>query len=311
MINETIRDIVEKHIFYTETSDSPLGKRYTIPVDESTDFIIPNDVLREAFLSDDSGKYILSYIDECAFESITYQEDIIFDTIKEHLPAKAKYIIPDIEGDISEFISRYINFTVHDFIDRYFQQYYDTVIALDTGDAKHDFCDNNILNYADDGDKISESSAILYLTKQFGKEQKFHDAVNELRKADIIFEQTVGIEDNFVSSIINECMSNTCCCSAVTFLGRMTLSDICHLSDSINKHSDPDKELIIPKSTFCGLTDFFSGGGGNFNIELPSDLKIPYKYIYDVWPDGTKLHGYDPADIYGFTQEAYDVDIHA
>ena len=297
-IIDTMHEIVKTDIFYTEIKD----KKYTIPLNEPQNAIIPIDVLKKAFgsnNSDNSYDYICNYIDEIIADIIFQTENEIADIIKQKSPIN---IADDV---IYNFIYDYIDFAYDNFYDNYFEQYYNVVIALDTGDAKHDFYDNNILNYADNNE-ISESSAILYLAKRFNKEQDFCNAVNKLRS-----DEPITITDPFVSCLIDECEENTCCCSAVTFLGRMTLMDICTLAESINGNMTPNKELVIPKSTFCGLTDFFSGGGGNFNIELPSDLKIPYKYIYNVWPDGTKLHGYDPADIYGFTQEAYDVDIHA
>lgn len=55
----------------------------------------------------------------------------------------------------------------------------------------------------------------------------------------------------------------------------------------------------------CGIYDPWIGGGSVLGIELPADVIVPADMVWSVWIDGTKMHGYDPGEVYGLCKSAW------
>ena len=105
--------------------------------------------------------------------------------------------------------------------------------------------------------------------------------------------------------------------SALVFMFKMPLFDFFNLKTSILKEKhlnisqNPKKRtgkgyIEISKETNCGLFDIWSGNGSILNIELEKDIKLPFKYIFDVCIDNIMPYGYGINDVYGLIDSCWN-----
>lgn len=272
-----LHDLIREHTCGYEEKDGIFRFKIDTPYDFNGFSVA---TMQDVLDSKNPRDEFFYHIDQYSMDAEYYEQEALIENLKRHTDTS--------EDELRDFVMEYTHFEYDpDDLDTE----YSFNIMLDTGDANYEFTCNNVLNYCGNG-TIDENSSILWLTKQFGKD-------GELKKA--LKEEKVPT-DEFLTSVIEELENDSCSNSGVVFLVKARMSDIIKIKD---KKTD----IIIPKGTVCGLYDFISGGGSTLDIQLPSDLKIPYNKIFDIWLDGSREHGYDVGDVYGFSGDCWQTNI--
>ncbi len=194
--------------------------------------------------------------------------------------------------------------------DHYMNQDICVDIILNTGDLNSDYTINQpFASWDGRGDTvIDDDAAILWLAKQQGYKK------SELTCA--IRDQKFG-ESRFLESMHREIANVSSHMNAVTFMVQMTLKQWLELHDGIEKEKSlndryyPQQSkgrgfLLIDKSASCGLYSPWQGAGGCLEIELEQDVKLPFRYIDSIYPDGGR--GYSIFEIYGMCSSAWSSD---
>lgn len=229
----------------------------------------------------------------------------------------------DLEEYVRDYIyeSWYIKYPE----DHFLRQDVRMNIMVDTGEMNYDFTKNNVLNW--DGQysegEFEETSSILWLAKQQGKEEETKRIVKEyfdtpawVEKEDGTSERnTFECEDKFISSIIQELENLSCHMGTLTFLVTMTLEEAIKLKETIKAEPKTDEyypwnnkgngEITISKDTTCGLFSPWQGGGSCFEIELDKDVILPIKYIFKAIPEGRNVWNYGIDEVYGMCGDAW------
>ena len=194
-------------------------------------------------------------------------------------------------------------------------------IMVDTGDMNYDFTCNNILNwygrngYGNKGE-IDRDSSILWLAKTQKKATKLRKACKNYYREDGDYVNRAADTDTFIESVVRELENLTSHMAGLTFLVKMPLFDLFELKEAmkaeehLNKSYYAEKRkgtgyIVLGKETMCGLFNTWSGGGSLLEIELDNDVKLPIKYIFNAWVDGTKPYGWDIDEVYGLVGSAW------
>ena len=202
-------------------------------------------------------------------------------------------------------------------------------IMVDCGNMNSDFTRDNVLNwygtsggYGSNGN-FDKYSSMLWLAKTQGKAtklrkqtKKVYDHVTDDNIDDDYLNRPKEERDKFIESCIQEMENLPSHMSSITFLVSMPLFDLFALKDAMkseeemNKSYTPEQRtgkgyIVLDKSVMCGLYDSWQGGGSVLEIELDKDVKLPLKYIFDAWVDGTKEYGYDVGEVYGMYSSAW------
>ena len=198
-------------------------------------------------------------------------------------------------------------------------------IMIDCGNMNSDFTQDNVLNwygtdggYGNNGD-FNKYSSILWLAETQNKATQLRNQTKKVYNSimnDMYSTQPINLHDKFIESCIQEMENLPSHMSSITFLVSMPLFDLFTLKNAmalekpLNKSYTPEQRtgtsyIVIDKSVMCGLYDPWQGSGSILEIELDQDVKLPLKYIYNAWIDGTKPYSYDIGDVYGMHSSAW------
>lgn len=180
-------------------------------------------------------------------------------------------------------------------------------IILNTGDLNSDFTINQpFASWDGKDDKIIDNdAAILWLSRQQG--YKKSELTNAIRN------QKFG-KSRFLASLYQEIANCTSHMNCLTFMIQMSLKQWLELYDAIEKEKKLNDRyfprrskgrgfMIIDKLTTCGLYSPWQGAGGCLEIALEKDVKIPFRYVESIYPDGGR--GYSIYEIFGICHSAW------
>lgn len=272
--------------------------------------IMKSENLREAF-----DELMSEWASDYAAE---YGEPELINEIKNDLSAEALECFEEYEEEVLEYIRENYYFY---YPEKHFNKNVHVNIMVDTGDMNYDFTCNNILNwygrngYGCGGD-IDDNSSILWLAKTQDKEKELRRACKRQYRNNGNYTDRKKESDKFIESVIQELENLPSHMAGLTFLVSMPLFDLFKLHDIINTEKELNKSYIaeerkgtsyitLGKETMCGLFDCWHGGGSVLEIELDKDVKLPIKYIFDAWVDGTKPYGWDIDEVYGLVSSAW------
>ncbi len=192
--------------------------------------------------------------------------------------------------------------------DHYLNQDICVDIILNTGDLNTDFTINQPFASWDglEDTVIDDDAAILWLARQQGYKK------SELTCA--IRDKVFG-KSKFLASMYREIANVSSHMNCVVFMVQMTLKQWLELHEAIEKEKSLNDRyyprqskgrgfLLIDKSATCGLYSPWQGAGGCLEIELEHDVKLPFRYIDSIYPDGGR--GYSISEIYGMCSSAWD-----
>lgn len=215
-------------------------------------------------------------------------QDAVVDQIAEKLD--------DVDRDIiNEILSEILYFDYP--CDHFLQQKFPVDILIDTGDGNYDFVLNSVYpSYNGDYEAdIDDSASLVWLaeTQGYTKKQLWH----ALQQGDI------SDPNGFLESVRVEVANETGHMNILVFLVELTLEQLIELQQYISDPEKRDGYLVVDKKTMTGLYDPWYGGGSVLGIDLEKDVKIPFKYIRSVLPDGGD--GYEIGNIYGMCDSAW------
>lgn len=140
-------------------------------------------------------------------------------------------------------------------------------------------------------------SALFWIAEQYGKEG---DLISAL---DCYY---LEFKDPFIESVITELKNYnnyiTYGMGVFTVLLKMPYSDFIRL---VEMKKAKNGSVTIKPNVTCGIFNPWMGVGSCMEVELTRPVKIPADLIWDAWIDGSKMHGYDPGDVYGFGGSAW------
>ena len=185
--------------------------------------------------------------------------------------------------------------------EHYLNQEFCVNILVNAGDLNYDYTLNTpIANWYGQHDKtVDEDSAILWLARQQGYKK------SALTKA--LRDREYG-GSKFLQSVLTEVENCSSSMNALTFLVKMTLSEWFNLHEAVAKEEKLNNRyfpkrskgrgyLVIDRETSCGLYDPWNGAGGPLEIALDRDVRLPFRMIDSILPDGGR--GYSIDEIYG------------
>jgi len=185
--------------------------------------------------------------------------------------------------------------------DHYLSQDLCINILVNAGDLNSDYTLNTpFANWYGRYDKIiDEDSAILWLARRQGYRK------SALTKT--LRNQDCG-GSKFLQSVLTEVENCTSSMNILTFLVKITLSEWFNLHEAIAKEEKLNDclfprrgkgrgHIIIDRQTTCGLYDPWNGAGGPLEIALEHDVRLPFRMIDSIYPDGGRGYGID--EIYG------------
>jgi hypothetical protein len=293
-LKETIDSIVEIHCFKDDSGMhyTEIYADYRDQLDDKTLLrICKSDYPRETF--DD----LITKFYDCPDYDYHYE---LLEKIKENAD-----IADALEGNIcsEDTISDYL-YDIH-YVklpdEHYLNQEFCVNILVNAGDLNYDYTLNTpIANWYGQHDKtVDEDSAILWLARQQGYKK------SALTKA--LRDREYG-GSKFLQSVLTEVENCSSSMNALTFLVKMTLSEWFNLHEAVAKEEKLNNRyfpkrskgrgyLVIDRETSCGLYDPWNGAGGPLEIALDRDVRLPFRMIDSILPDGGR--GYSIDEIYG------------
>lgn len=189
-------------------------------------------------------------------------------------------------------------------------------IMVDCGNANSDFSDDNFGYYGHRGD-VPETSSMLWLARQQGKEEQFKAAVKSWYNGTTEYVDRDTYDDPFIESMIQEAENLPSELGTLTFLVSMPLFDLfkClnikakeydkkfHYEPQLNENAK--SYIVLDKKTECGLFNSWDGGGSCLEIELDKDVELPLKYCKFA-VDGCRMQGrWDVNEVYGLINSCW------
>lgn len=273
--------------------------------------------LREISNSEDPKIAFSEKLCEWEIDNSDYYWDELKEEIKNNLTPHEEFIFSTLFDDIWEWVKENYNF---EYDPKDFDKQIEINLMLDTGDLNYDFTCNNILNYCNyyRDEETDKNSSIFWLARQFKKLTKLKEAIKRQFREDEYYVDREKESDPFIKSVVQELENLPSHMSTLTFLLRMNLLEYLDLMETIKSEQDLNESytyedrkgtgyLIISKDTMCGLFNPWSGSGSVLEIELPDDLKIPFKAIWDVEIEtGKSKYGYSVDDVYGLVGSCWN-----
>lgn len=180
--------------------------------------------------------------------------------------------------------------------DHYLKQKFCTNILIDTGDGNYDFVLNSVFPHYDGeyDTEIEDEASLTWLagTQGYTKAQLW-EALQQGDMADA---------HNFLESVRVEVANASSHMNALVFLVELTLEQLIDLKQHVDNAVDGEY-LVVDKRVMTGLYDPWCGGGSVLEIQLEKDVKIPFKFIRSMIPDGGD--GYGIANVYGMCESAW------
>lgn len=274
--------------------------------------------LREISEADNPREYFKDKISKWEkIYALEYGEDELEKLIKKELTEEEEEFFEENSDEIWDWI-RYNWFFYYD--KNHYNESVKVNIMLDTGDLNYDFTCNNILNYCNyyRNEETDKNSSIFWLARQFKKLTKLKEAIKRQFREDGYYVDREKESDPFIESVVQELENLPSHMSTLTFLLKMDLFKYFDLMEAIKSEQDLNESytyedrkgtgyLVISKDTMCGLFNPWSGSGSVLEIELPDDLKIPFKAIWDVEIEtGKSKYGYSVDNVYGLIGSCWD-----
>ena len=159
--------------------------------------------------------------------------------------------------------------------------------------------DENFLNYASDSDEPDKESALCWLVRECGikdVQYRLHQYAIDNEKE--CYDGLTIKQRNLLKQSIEEFENNSCSCSILTFLVKMTLEEYIKLKENEDCYA-----ITIKEKTYCGLYDSCNGGGSLLDIELPQDITVRASYFDEVKAD--LLYRYSVKEVWGIDDNIY------
>jgi len=283
-----IKNIIEAHTYLSLTKDGYY--QCDIYADYTDEFC--DSSIKKIFTAKNAREKFYESLDfmdcECA-----YIEEAL-NAIKLHFNDVGKPLDSEKHEDfIRDWVNDHVLFNYP--YDHYLGQEVYLDIIVDTGDGNYDYTMNELFgcNYSHKGLDDREESALVWLMQQQGYSM---DAIKDFVENDNLQ------NSKLLTSIHQECLNTTTCMNSLTFFVKMSLGEALDLHEIV-KNANPTgqenlpTEIILDKSTPCGLYDAWNGAGSVLEINLEKDVVLPVKFIDSAMPDGCR--GYSVANIYG------------
>jgi len=207
-------------------------------------------------------------------------------------------VMENLEGaDEDEVIEIMRNMVYFDYpAEHFLKQEFCTNIFIDTGDGNYDFVLNTVFPHYD-GDydtEIEDEASLTWLagTQRYTKAQLW-EALQQGDMTDA---------NNFLESVRVEVANASSHMNALVFLVELTFEQLINLKQHVDNAVDGEY-LVVDKKAMTGLYDPWNGGGSVLDIQLEKDVKIPFKFIRSIMPDGGD--GYEIANVYGMCESAW------
>lgn len=239
------------------------------------------------------------------FTEMEYFGELMDAVMKDFDDEESEIYGNDYEDEIRDWLQEYVCIDIP--LKHYLNQSVCTNIYVDTGDGNYDFGLNNQAVYYASGSKTtSNDAAVIWLTKQ----QRY--TKTDFNNA--IFKEDYKNDSKFLKSMETELYNACSSMNVLIFCVEMTIEEMLNVSDSLKQFQSTDESkehryhpkrikskdyIVLDKSTSCGLFNPWSGAGSMLDIELEKDVKLPYKFIWDIEVDGCGWHGYGVDDVYG------------
>lgn len=231
----------------------------------------------------------------------------LFDVMEEWYSETQWDMMNDIESEVATDLGMVDTDLISDIIsdmvcidyptEHFLAQKFCANILIDTGDGNYDFVLNSVYPaYCGDYDEvIDEKASLVWLarTQGYSKDELWMT----LQEGDITDEKS------FLKSVRAEVANETGHMNILVFLVELTLEQLINLKGVLSKSESQEKYLVVDKDTMTGLYDPWYGGGSILGIQLEKGVKIPFKYIRSILPDGGD--GYGIKDIYGMCESVW------
>lgn len=291
MTEDEVVDKIKKYISANMSLDEDSYGNYSFDTYINYDEELSSQRLKEIFESD--------YPEDTYYEMIANIYDD-FETCDE--------IIRQLQNQFEEGYHEYISDWVIEHVyqrlpyEHFLKKTVCIDITVDTGDANYDYT----LNSFSDG-KINKLASTVWLAKQQGYTKT--EVENAYNFDDYYGKH--GKQSIFLKSLTREYINENSHINTLTFLVKMSLADAIklvtakrHLEGSMTEDEryNPIKNknrsyIILGKNTETGLIDFWNGSGSLLEIELEKDVKLPLKYVNNIYPD--ECYDYGFKRIYG------------
>lgn len=208
----------------------------------------------------------------------------------------------DLETDIQIWLDEHICFYMPE--ERFLKQEFDVNLMIATPkEANGDMASYNVLNYYGEySGEIEEDCALIWLADQMGRKKSVLRAIHSVAKRHGDDIGRTVYKNPFVESVIQELENHSNCMGGITFLVKMSLSELIKLEEMKKQGNG---SISISRNADCGIFNPWVGGSSCLEIALPKDVEIPTGMIWDAWIDGTKKHTYDVGDVCGLSSLAW------
>lgn len=164
-------------------------------------------------------------------------------------------------------------------------------IGVDTGDSCNDYTANTVppAYGADHSLKESEwCASIVWLTKQQGhKKGELYFALDHIQ------DDRESIHTQFMASIANEVWSTLSDFTQLFFFVKMCVYEVLLLNSLLQWHRKTRKwggYILLDKETTTGFYASIEGSSSALGIQLEKEVKLPVKYISEIFPDSAYIH---------------------
>ena len=239
-------------------------------------------------------------IDDLVLEASLYEDHLSIDEFdfgneKDYVQLHEE----EAESWMEEHI--HVNVPIQSFLD---QMVSVNMILATKGEADREFGEYLAMNfYSGYSHQIGQNNALMWLISQYGKTDPFLSALAEASDPEENGAQYANASDPFIASVIQELEENSYCMGALIFCLEMPLRDL--ISLRLMQEGKDRKKIMLKKDVMCGIYNPWIGCGSVLEIELPDDVIVPADMVWSVWIEGTKMHGYDPGEVYGLCKSAW------
>ena len=313
-LKERIKEIIHSNFYVNEDGGIEMYLDYR---DELSD-----NHLYDIMIADDPRENFNELIGEWEFDAMcSHYDSELYNTIKSELTEEETELYNENEDEIKYWIQD--NFYFY-YDKNHFNKEVKVNLMLDTGNLNYDFTCDNVLNYYGRtyyGNKgeIDKYSSVLWVARQMKKVEKLRKACKEQYRDDGNYVDREKESDKFIESVIQELENLTCHMGTMTFLLTMDLFEYFDLREAMAKElkkypyqytyedRNGDGYITVSKDTMCGLFNPWQGGGSVLEIELDSDLKIPFKAIWVAEIEtGKSNYGYSVDSVFGLVGGAWN-----
>lgn len=254
-------------------------ERDKLKKEQIVSFFYPSCKTQKELFDEFVEEYVFNY-------ELFNMHDIFSDFVYANMSYEANDFYELDEDKADEIIQNWVYFHVDE---EFFNDEILVNILLDTGNANHDFSDDDAFFYRKG--TLPEESSMRFLAGTQDKEELLNREIQAVWTS-----KSNDTNDVFIHSCIDELENLLTGLGTITFCVRMKLFELFALNELISKEG----EILITKDACVGLFYPFDGTGSRLGIKLDKDVKIPVKYIYTACPDGYwDKYGHDVKNTYG------------